>query len=57
MASGIQVGLSLAEAVVWNVGTFDVDANGKVTSGLNHEDESTDVTRRGGPPRSSEEAE
>jgi len=50
-------GLSLEEAVVWNVGTFGVDANGKVTSGWNHEDESTDATPRGGLPRSSDEAE
>jgi len=37
------------------MGTFDVDANGEVTSGLNHEDESTEATSRGGIPRSSDE--
>lgn len=37
------------------MGTFGVDANGEVTSGLNHKDESTDATPRGGTPRSSEE--
>jgi len=38
-----------------NVGTFGVDANGKVASGLNHEGERTDATPRDGAPRSSEE--
>jgi hypothetical protein len=38
-----------------NVGTFGVDANGKATSGLNHEGERTDATPRDGAPRSSEE--
>jgi len=38
-------------------GNLGVDANGEVTSGWNHEDESTDATPRGGLPRSSEEAE
>jgi len=37
------------------MGTFDVDANGEVTSGMNHEGESTEATSRGGIPRSSEE--
>ena len=50
-------GLILEEAVVRNVGTFGVNANGEATSGLNHEGESTDATSRGGLPRSSEEAE
>ena len=50
-------GLSLEEAVVRNVGTFGVDANGKVTSGWNHEDESTEATPTGGLPRSSDEVE
>lgn len=34
-----------------------VDANGEATSGLTHEGESTNATRRGGLPGSSEEAE
>jgi hypothetical protein len=38
-----------------NVGTFDVDANGKATDGLNHKGERTDATSAGGAPRSSEE--
>jgi hypothetical protein len=38
-------------------GNLSVDANGEVTSGWNHEDESTDATSRGGLPRSSDEAE
>jgi hypothetical protein len=29
------------EAAMRNVGTFGVDGNGKATSGMNHEDEST----------------
>ena len=33
------------------------DANGEVTSGMNHEDESTKAMLRGGLPGSSEEAE
>ena len=33
------------------------DANGEVTSGMNHEGESTDAMLRGGLPGSSEEAE
>jgi RNA-directed DNA polymerase len=45
----------LGEAVSRNVGTFGVDANGEVTSGLNHEGESTDATPRGGTSRSSDE--
>ncbi len=38
-------------------GNLSVDVNGEVTSGRNHEDESTDATPRGGLPRSSDEAE
>jgi RNA-directed DNA polymerase len=45
----------LGEAVSRNVGTFGVDANGEVTSGLNHEDESTNATPRDGTSRSSDE--
>lgn len=37
------------------MGTFDVDANGEVTSGMNHEGESTEATSRDGIPRSSDE--
>jgi len=37
------------------VGTFGVDANGKATSGLNHEGERTDAAPRGGAPRTSVE--
>ncbi len=37
------------------MGTFGVDANGKATSGLNHEGESTNATPRDGTPRSSDE--
>ncbi len=37
--------------------TFGVDANGEVSSGLNHEGESTDATPRGGLPRRRDEAE
>ena len=48
-------GLILSEAIMRNVGTFGVDANGKATSGLNHKGERTDATSRGGAPRSSEE--
>jgi hypothetical protein len=40
----------LGEAATRNVGTFGVDANGKVTSGMNHEGERTDATPRGGAP-------
>jgi RNA-directed DNA polymerase len=45
----------LGEAVSRNVGTFGVDANGEVTSGLNHEGESTNAAPRDGTPRSSDE--
>ena len=38
-------------------GNLDADANGEVTSGWNHEDESTNATSRGGLPRSSDEVE
>ena len=38
-------------------GNLDVDAKGEVTSGWNHEGDSTDATSRGGLPRSSGEAE
>ena len=38
-------------------GNLGADGNGKVTSGLNHEDESTDAIPRGGLPRSSVETE
>jgi RNA-directed DNA polymerase len=37
------------------VGTFGVDANGKATSGMNHEGERTNATPRGGALRSSDE--
>ena len=37
------------------MGTFDVDANGEVTSGLNHEGESTEAASRDGILRSSDE--
>ncbi len=37
------------------MGTFDADANGEVTSGLNHEGESTEAASRDGIPRSSDE--
>jgi len=37
------------------VGTFGVDANGEVASGMNHKDESTKATSRGGASRSSNE--
>jgi hypothetical protein len=40
----------MEEAVVWNVGTFGVDADGEATSGYNHEGESTDATPRDGTP-------
>ena len=36
-------------------GNLGVDANGEVTSGWNHEGESTDATPRGGVPRMSDE--
>ena len=45
----------MGEAVSRNVGTFGVDANGEVTSGLNHEGESTDATPRDGATCSSNE--
>ncbi len=45
----------MGEAVSRNVGTFGVDANGEVTSGLNHEEESTDAAPRDGTLRSSGE--
>jgi hypothetical protein len=35
------------------VGTFGVDANGKATSGLNHESERTNAASRDGAPCSS----
>ena len=38
-------------------GNLDAEVNGEVTSGWNHEDESTDAISRGGLPRSSDEAE
>ena len=38
-------------------GNLGVDANGKVTSGLNHKGESTDAIPRGGLPRISVDAE
>ena len=38
-------------------GNLGVDANGKVTSGYNHEDESTNAISRDGLPRSSVDAE
>jgi hypothetical protein len=44
------------EAVNRNMGTFGADANGEVTSGMNHEGESTKAAPRDGTPRSSEEA-
>ena len=37
------------------MGTFGADANGEVTSGMNHEDESTEAAPRGGALRSSGE--
>jgi RNA-directed DNA polymerase len=37
------------------MGTFDVDDNGEVTSGMNHEDESTEAASRDGILRSSDE--
>ena len=37
------------------MGTFGVDANGKATSGLNHESERTDAAPRDGAPRISKE--
>ena len=37
------------------MGTFGVDANGEVTSGLNHEGKSTNAAPRDGTPRSSDE--
>jgi RNA-directed DNA polymerase len=37
------------------MGTFGADANGEVTSGMNHKGESTEAAPRGGTPRSSEE--
>ena len=37
------------------MGTFGADANGEVTSGMNHEGESTNAAPRGGIPRSSDE--
>ncbi|MFN2529828.1 MAG: hypothetical protein ABR555_00875 [Pyrinomonadaceae bacterium] len=50
-------GLSLEEAVVWNVGTSASMLTEKSQVALNHEGESTDATQRGGLPRSSDEAE
>ena len=40
-------GLSLGKAIMPNVGTFVVDANGEAASGLNHKRESTDATPKG----------
>jgi hypothetical protein len=37
------------------MGAFGADANGEVTSGMNHKDESTEAAPRDGTPRSSEE--
>ena len=37
------------------MGTFGADGNGEVTSGMNHEGESTNAAPRGGALRSSEE--
>jgi hypothetical protein len=38
------------------MGTFGADDNGEVTSGMNHEGESTKAASRGGTLRSSDEA-
>jgi len=38
------------------MGTFGADANGEVTSGMNHKGESTKAAPRDGTPRSSDEA-
>ena len=48
-------GLSLEEALEHE--NLGVDANGEVTSGWNHEGESTDATPRGGLLHSRDEAE
>ena len=48
-------GLISGEAIIRNMGTFDADANGEATSGMNHEGESTNAAPRGGTPRSSDE--
>jgi hypothetical protein len=37
------------------MGTFGADANGEVTSGMNHKGESTKAATRDGTPRSSDE--
>jgi hypothetical protein len=43
------------EAIIRNIGTFGADANGEVTSGMNHKGESTKAPPRDGTPRSSDE--
>jgi hypothetical protein len=45
-------GVTLDQALAWNVGTCRPDAKGEVQVGSPHEDESTDAGHRGGATRS-----
>lgn len=45
-------GVTLDQALAWNVGTWRLDAKGEVQVGGPHEDESTDAGHRGGAIRS-----
>jgi hypothetical protein len=48
-------GMSLGQALMWNVGTCRPDAKGEVQVGEPHEGESTEAGHRGGATRSSDE--
>ena len=45
-------GVTLNQALAWNVGTCRPDAKGEIQVGGPHEDESTDAGHRGGATRS-----
>src|ERR1035438_9299141 len=49
-------GASLAQAFMRNMGTWRSDAKGETQKGSPRKGQSTNAERRGGPPRSSEEA-
>ena len=48
-------GVTLGQALAWNVGTCRPDAKGEIQAGGPCEDESTDAGHRGGATRSSDE--
>jgi hypothetical protein len=45
-------GVTLNQALAWNVGTCRLDAKGEIQVGRPHEDESTEAGHRGGATRS-----